>query len=54
MDGVLTDQGFSRSCGRTDHHGMALVQSVDRLQLKVIQRERKQLRRIRRPSLYGL
>ena len=32
----------------------ALVQSVDRLQLKVIQRKRKQLRRIRRPSLHGL
>ena len=54
MDGVLAHKRLARSRGSTHHHGMALVQSVDRLQLKIIQREGKQLCWIGRPPLCGL
>ncbi|CAI8420168.1 MAG: Uncharacterised protein [Cyanobium sp. ARS6] len=54
MNGVLADQRLAGSRGCSHHHGMSLVQSVDRLQLKIIQRKGKQLRRIRGAPLSGL
>jgi hypothetical protein len=43
VDGVLTHQGLARAGGGAHHHGMALVQGVDRLVLKGIEREGEQL-----------
>ena len=44
MDGVLPHQGLAGSRRCTDHHRVALIQRINRLQLEVIQWERKDLR----------
>ena len=40
---VLANQGFARAGGSTHHHRVALVQGLNRLELKVIEAEGKQL-----------
>ena len=43
VNGVLTNQGLARAGGGTHHHGVALIQGLNRLQLKVIEAEGEQL-----------
>ena len=40
---VLANQGFTRAGGSTHHHRVALVQGLNRLELKVVEAEGKQL-----------
>ena len=46
MDRIFPDQGLARASGGADHDGMPLVQSIDGLQLEVIEREGKDTGRI--------
>jgi hypothetical protein len=43
VDGVFTHQRLAAAGGGADHHRMALVERIDRLQLETIEREGEQL-----------
>lgn len=43
VDGVFTHQGLARPRRRTDHNRMALIEGIDGLELKIIQREGEHL-----------
>ncbi len=54
VNGVFTHEGLAGSCRSAHHNGMPLIEGINRLQLEVIQREGKELRRIRRSHTGGL
>ena len=52
VDGVLTHQRLTGARGGAHHYRVALVERVDRLELEVVERERKNRCRIQRIRRY--